>query len=1003
MKIKNVILSSAMLALALSVFAEKQIFPRDFSPAEGIVDQPESAFRKEICLNGLWDFQPVQIPQGYKWDTGTPPELAQAQDDKWEPVKIKIPSPWNVNNWGGGQNTGEGTKQPYAPSSLYFPSYPAKWVDVRMGWLKRDFELPSDWNGKRTLIHFDAVAGETNLYVNGKHIANHFDQHLGFVADVTDALKDGKNEILLGIRHAKLFDKKEDDKKYFTGMRAMAPAGSNTDDLVGVWQDVFALSLPPVYISDVYVKPFVSKDILELEVEIKNASKQNFTGEISGVVKEWINENAALKKANSLNLDDGKVLGDRLNAVLDAAEIKWSVGKENLLSLDKAKISVKAGESAKFTIKAKVGNALKFWTPEMPNLNLAFVSLSSNGKAQDLKTTRFGWRELTFSGYDFMLNGKKIQAFGDIQHPFGPYVCSRRFAYAWYQMIKCFGGNAVRPHAQTWPKYYYDLADEMGIMVLAENGLFGSSIRPNLTQDTLWQRTKEQTERMVKRYRNNASVIGWSVGNEMFALSLKHLATIPDDEKAAWDKKLVELANYAKQLDPTRPFVTVDGDGDLDGELPVWSKHFGDGYRGGQIAEVKSKLNAPKPLVVGEFGATYYGMPPRVWKYLGDRAFESYAGRNEALAGDLYENVSKMVKPNIAYFSPSEVCWFGIEHLNYGYSDFSRLPNKDDGIFPLKKYEEGKPGYQFERIPPYIFTVNAGIDKNLPFMRPLAHYTALKAALAGKPCEWSEVKLLSKDHETRPFKSPKAEMLPNAKYSEAYFIGDFDGKLAGKLRKFGVVLNKENSKLPFVILDVESASDKDFAALQKLVKTNSSNSDFALFAMLLEKNPSDALKAILGADVKLEKQISTSLAKGGEGEISKYFHISDLYFVDAKNRRDREILRTWLSGALLKKSKIIFKPAKVNWDLFDAAEKSKCAQVVLYEHLQKPEGAALLSKDLGKGRIYVSSLNYDIETKEMKTFFRFLFRSMGLGVSKDEVSADSTSKVHDLLMDGPID
>ena len=90
-------------------------------------------------------------------------------------------------------------------------------------------------------------------------------------------------------------------------------------------------------------------------------------------------------------------------------------------------------------------------------------------------------------------------------------------------MIKSFGGNAVRPHAQPWCKYYYDMADEMGIMVLAEDGLFGSSIRPNLTQDETWQRTAAQIERLVKRYRNNPSVVGWSVGNEMFAMSLKHL------------------------------------------------------------------------------------------------------------------------------------------------------------------------------------------------------------------------------------------------------------------------------------------------------------------------------------------------------------------------------------------------------------------------------------------------------------------------------------------------
>ncbi|MBC7565879.1 MAG: hypothetical protein H7223_02835 [Pedobacter sp.] len=91
----------------------------------------------------------------------------------------------------------------------------------------------------------------------------------------------------------------------------------------------------------------------------------------------------------------------------------------------------------------------------------------------DIKTDRFGWRSLTIKGRDFYLNNEKIQCFGDLQHPFGPYICSRRFAWAWYKMIKDVGRNSVRPQAQTWPRVYYDLADEMGLMVLDETALFG--------------------------------------------------------------------------------------------------------------------------------------------------------------------------------------------------------------------------------------------------------------------------------------------------------------------------------------------------------------------------------------------------------------------------------------------------------------------------------------------------------------------------------------------------
>jgi beta-galactosidase len=77
-------------------------FMRDISPAEGFVKPQEAPYREEICLNGTWDFQPVEVPADWKTGTGIPPELTSPQSDKWEPTKIKIPSPLNVNEWGGG-------------------------------------------------------------------------------------------------------------------------------------------------------------------------------------------------------------------------------------------------------------------------------------------------------------------------------------------------------------------------------------------------------------------------------------------------------------------------------------------------------------------------------------------------------------------------------------------------------------------------------------------------------------------------------------------------------------------------------------------------------------------------------------------------------------------------------------------------------------------------------------------------------------------------------------
>ena len=166
---KRFSLLTLFVAMATICFAQqpirKTIFSRDFSPAEGLITPHERPYRDEICLNGLWEVQCVGIPSSWRAGKGEAPELAEPQPGRWDEVKIKIPSPINVNNWGQGYHVGEGTRHPYAPSSRYFPSYPEHWIHARLAWLRRTFSIPENWNGKRIVLHFEAVAGESRIII----------------------------------------------------------------------------------------------------------------------------------------------------------------------------------------------------------------------------------------------------------------------------------------------------------------------------------------------------------------------------------------------------------------------------------------------------------------------------------------------------------------------------------------------------------------------------------------------------------------------------------------------------------------------------------------------------------------------------------------------------------------------------------------------------------------------------------------------------------------------
>jgi beta-galactosidase len=512
-----------------------------------------------------------------------------------------------------------------------------------MGWLRRSFLPPENLNGNlRVILHFEAVAGYADVYINGKYAGSHFDQYLPFEFDITGFLHSGDNELLVGVRHQRLFDKQS--KKY-KKMRTTYAHGSNTQDLAGLWQDVWLFVVPAVRIEDIYIKPLLDSDTLEIDVTVRNDTECPQTLKISGTINPTVIETP--------------------NAVPETRLL------DGVMEIAPRTVMISAYSNVTVTFKEKVSGRLLTWSGKSPQLYTVLLNLEENNKLCDVKAERFGWRQFTIEGRNIYLNGEEIHLVGDICHPFGPYMFSRRFIISWYNLIKNAGGNAVRLHAQIYPKIFLDVADETGIMVLDETGIFGSCLSLNFEDETAWKRYNAHYSGLIKRDRNRPSVFGWSFGNELFAIFLYDDAAKRDE--AIFYAKLFELGHLTRLWDTTRPFISCDGDEDLRGTLNVWSKHYGHGTP-------PDLSHIEKPVVIGENGGSYYARPEQLGIFNGEHAYESYGGRAEALGIDLYDNIRTFGR-TLAYFSPSELGWFGLEQLPYGYSDFSRLPDLEDGIF----------------------------------------------------------------------------------------------------------------------------------------------------------------------------------------------------------------------------------------------------------------------------------------------------------------------------------
>ena len=96
---RTFLLALLIISAVISKADNRLRYDQVFAPSEGYISKVEKPIRKEICLNGQWDFQAVNLPADYKQGKGIAPTLPQPNNANWDNVKIKIPSPWNINSF----------------------------------------------------------------------------------------------------------------------------------------------------------------------------------------------------------------------------------------------------------------------------------------------------------------------------------------------------------------------------------------------------------------------------------------------------------------------------------------------------------------------------------------------------------------------------------------------------------------------------------------------------------------------------------------------------------------------------------------------------------------------------------------------------------------------------------------------------------------------------------------------------------------------------------------
>ncbi|MBF0647368.1 DUF4982 domain-containing protein [Dysgonomonas sp. GY75] len=362
---------------------------------------------------------------------------------------------------------------------------------VGIGWYRNTFDVGNFEKGKkRVTLLFDGAMSEARVYVNGKEACFWPFGYNSFHCDVTDLLNtDGKNNTL-----AVRLENKPQSSRWYPG--------------AGLYRNVHVVVTEEIHVPvwGTYITtPFVSEEYASVKLKTEISNSDNADVRIVTEIKDALG-NVVAKKDNTLKINHGQPF------------------EQNLI-VDKPQL----------------------WSPETPYLYNAISKVYVKNTQVDEYTTRFGIRDIKLiADKGFFLNGKRRKFQGVCNHhDLGPLGAAINVAALRRQltMLKDMGCDAIRTAHNMPAPELVALCDEMGFMMMVEPFDEWDIAKCKNGYHRFFNEWAERDMvNMLRNYRNNASVVMWSIGNE-----------VPTQCSDQGYKVASFLQDICHREDPTRP------------------------------------------------------------------------------------------------------------------------------------------------------------------------------------------------------------------------------------------------------------------------------------------------------------------------------------------------------------------------------------------------------------------------------------------------------------------
>jgi beta-galactosidase len=476
-------------------------------------------------LDGTWRFalapRPGEVPDGFfragfdtsRWRTVSVPHT-------WQSDRLDHPMFRNI------------------PTEMWPDDPPRAPRDVNpTGAYVRGFNVPANWDGRRTFLRFEAVTSGYFVWVNGEYVGYDQGGYTPAEFDVTGHVRPGANTVAVQVHRWS--------------------SGSYLEDVdqwrySGIFRSVWMYSTPQTYIRDAYVTT-------DLDDAYRDAT---LTAEVTVARKDG--------PAGAYTITGALVdpRGTTVRRLTGSADV--------------------AAETTTVRLSGPVTDPAK-WTDETPNLYTLVLTLTDpSGRVSHITRESVGFREIEIRDRQLLVNGKRILIKGVNRAETDPDTGrhqTRRRMESDVALMKRLNVNAVRTSHYPSDPYLYELADRRGLWVGDEVDIETHN-HENCPDDCLaerpeWQKAfADRFQAMVARDKNHPSIFLWDTGNEAGLGRAHHT-----------------MAEWAAENEPTRPLYHQSNSPDGDAPFAdVWGPRYPTPARLDQQAQTTTK-----PIIMGEY------------------------------------------------------------------------------------------------------------------------------------------------------------------------------------------------------------------------------------------------------------------------------------------------------------------------------------------------------------------------------------------------------------------